>query len=855
MKFGKTIKRIVALGAGATMLGATLGGAMAAADLSNYPAPFIKDGKLNGVLVIGNEAAAEDVIGVSNVLAGLQVAAATPAGTTTTDLSVSGDAWLVRKGATNVLEMAENLETGNTNREAIATITSSSYIDDVELPGLLASGTTSNSKGDAPYDQRLYFEDATTGFVQLMEDREDVTGDFLYFQNGKQIARYELEFTSSLESDVDDSAGSASTTGDYLTDIEDVELIMMGQTFTVVQARRNGQKPGNITLTLMSGAIKDTMLEGETKTYTIDSKDFETTLDFVSSTQLKFTVNGEATRLLKDGDTDKMSDGTTIGVSEILYQDYAGGVHSGTFFLGAQKLFIKDTDITDTVSSNELKVDDETIDGSNAWVEGSDDSSTFKIDKIVVNMTADDDYYVPAGGKLSTNPEVDEPELLFAKSWDIEYKGLSDEVIEDIKITAAGSDDYELTFTDGSGNKAKIPIAHTTGTTVIKFGDNDDDLIVYENKTITKDDYFIITDETDTNGERKSYALRYRGSDKITADNPVVKFDDLGSGERITRTLSTPSSQLATVIGSNGQLMSEVAQIKLGGGIFRVYNVSASGSKDFDILVDMDADSTITSDHITLNSKFGAWVNVSNSTSSPLDVQVKINTPNPDDTDDLTASSIWVNISATSGEVRLAQITDQIYSFLAPDDDDKNTYAYTAYGAYVRRSTPTSDPQELFVEYPENQRLPLIYVTGEGASFTTTTATAGQAVIVNKIDVSATKLASEVPNIKAVNAILVGGPCANAATREILGNPADCMAIADQLGIGPGEGIIKLYENNGNVAMLVGGYGAKDTRVAAGIVADYDKHSLTGTEMKTITATSTVTAATPATTTTDDATV
>jgi len=36
-----------------------------------------------------------------------------------------------------------------------------------------------------------------------------------------------------------------------------------------------------------------------------------------------------------------------------------------------------------------LKVDDETIDGSNVWVEGSDDDTTFKVDKIVVNMTAD----------------------------------------------------------------------------------------------------------------------------------------------------------------------------------------------------------------------------------------------------------------------------------------------------------------------------------------------------------------------------------------------------------------------------------------------------------------------------------
>ena len=46
MRFQKTIKRMIALGTGATMVGATIMGAMAA-DLSSYPSPFIKDCKLN----------------------------------------------------------------------------------------------------------------------------------------------------------------------------------------------------------------------------------------------------------------------------------------------------------------------------------------------------------------------------------------------------------------------------------------------------------------------------------------------------------------------------------------------------------------------------------------------------------------------------------------------------------------------------------------------------------------------------------------------------------------------------------------------------------------------------------------
>ncbi len=838
MEFKKTIKRIIALGTGASMVGATLFGAMAA-DLADYPTQYIKDGAFAGVLVVGDKAAAEDVIGVSDIAVSLQFAATRAVSVTGgSTLSASGEAWLVQKGSTNVMEMSE-VKSGYLNEESIATITGGSYIDDAELPNLLASGSTTNSKGVSPYEQRLYFEDATTGQVKYMEDREDVTGDFLYFQSGKQIARYELEFTSSLESDIDDSAGSATATGDYLTDIDDVEITMLGKPYTIVTARRNGNKPGNVTLTLMGGAVRDTLLEGSTKTYTIDSTDYEVTLDFVDSNSAKFTVNGDASRDMLDGDTDKVA-GVTLGVSEILYQAYAGGVHTATFFLGAQKLFIKDTSISDTLYSNELKVDDETIDGSYVSIEGSDDSATFKIDKIVVNMSADDDYYIPAGGKLSENPELSEPDLLFTRGWDIEYQGLSDEPFNEIRIKTAGSDDYELEFVDGSGNIAKFPLINVVADDNIRFGDNNDDLIVAENRTITKDDYFIITDESDTNGERKSYALRYRGADKLSADNPVIKFDDLGSGERIERTLSAPSAQTDVAIGFDTTPLSEVAQIKLGGGIFRVFNVTtAASTKDFDIVVDLDADNSLTVEGVSINTKYGAFVNITNS--SAKGITVEIDTVNSDDYDDKNPSPLIFDLNATSGEVRLVLSPSQNHTFRAPDDDDKNTYAYTTYGAFVKRSTPTSDPQEVVVQYPQNQRLPQVFISAAGTTYTATAATTEGAVSIQRIDVGATKLASEVPNIKAVNAILVGGPCANAASAAIMDSGADCTE-----GFTPGVGKINLYENNGNVAMLVAGYSAADTRNAAAVVANYGDYALSGAAMEVTKVGSTLTVAEPA---------
>ena len=92
MKLRKAIKKIVALGA-TTLLGATM--IASAADLSEYPVPFISDGKFSGMLVVGDRAAAEDVIGVSDIAMSLQYAATVGAGTTTTATTIEGDAWLV----------------------------------------------------------------------------------------------------------------------------------------------------------------------------------------------------------------------------------------------------------------------------------------------------------------------------------------------------------------------------------------------------------------------------------------------------------------------------------------------------------------------------------------------------------------------------------------------------------------------------------------------------------------------------------------------------------------------------------------------------------------------------------------
>jgi len=626
--------------------------------------------------------------------------------------AIEGEAWQVGT-AINTLELSENLITG-TNRESIALLMSElpeDFIDKDELPNLLKENTASNSKGDELYTQRLYFEDVTTGYVQYLENFDDITADFLYFQTGKQIARYELEFTTPLKSDVDDSTGTQTPTGMFLTDFELVNLEILGKNYTILEAKRLPPPGNNIQLFLMGGAVQDTLLVGETKTYTIDGVDWEVALDFVNETSARFSVNGESTSNMQEGDIFRLSSGKRIGVSQIVFQDFAGGVHSAEFFLGAQRLELLDSDITDTASSSILGVNEEFIEGANVIIEGTDDDVLFTINKIIVDMTAQDDYYIPANSKLSENPDLDEPELLFTRGWDIAYEGLSSEPTNQINIKASGSDDYELEFTDGLGNIAIIPLAHTPPEGGIKFGDNDDDLIVQENKSIQRDDYFIVTDEfSNIDGKRQSFALRYRGADRSSADNPFIKFDDLGTGSRLEGSVVIGSEATTKAHGAESkETVFEIGRINFGGLSIIIYNYTTHTSNDFEILVDMDFSGGIGNNLIGINTQYGASISIRNDT-NPNDIIIRIDTPDANDFDNLVPNFLEFNITNSSGEVSLSLTADQQHNFITPEGDDFNQFAYTSYGAFVRRSAPTNAPQEVFIEYPQNQRVPLVFV-------------------------------------------------------------------------------------------------------------------------------------------------
>src|SRR3989338_3797555 len=220
VKLRKTISKMLALGTGAVMVGATILSATAAANLNEYPSPFVKDGKFNAILVVGDNAASSDVIGSVDIATSVQ-------------------------------------------QENIRNVTT--FISDEELPSLLADGIFSNTQGDYDYRQYIYFDGnppkgdpgPMLSVVYAEDPDTSKAADYVYIDgsSGNVIARYALEFTESAKSDITDSAGAIATAGTYLWNFEGKNIKMLGKDWSIVKARTDSATTHNETdFTLMGGA-------------------------------------------------------------------------------------------------------------------------------------------------------------------------------------------------------------------------------------------------------------------------------------------------------------------------------------------------------------------------------------------------------------------------------------------------------------------------------------------------------------------------------------------------------------------------------------------------------------------------
>jgi len=122
--------------------------------------------------------------------------------------------------------------------------------------------------------------------------------------------------------------------------------------------------------------------------------------------------------------------------------------------------------------------------------------------------------------------------------------------------------------------------------------------------------------------------------------------------------------------------------------------------------------------------------------------------------------------------------------------------------------------------FVNNNRFSAIYVIGEESPaldvVSATVISTSLAKYENvTTEIGTSKLDTEVSDITAKNAVVVGSPCENRAAYLLMGSPEPCYK--DLAG---SVGYIKLYEHNGKVQLLITGFHEKDRNAAAKFLAN-----------------------------------
>ena len=576
------MKRIGAFATGLSFVGATVLGASAAADLSAYPGFLLADGQFNGLFVVGDNAAASDVVGSIDIATALQSEAVKEVGATGSragqglytpgaipGVSLTGD--VAEFGQPNdLLEIEEpvgDVKETMTERDLLA----------------LKGGIITTDEGTTDYNQYLRFDEPSGSdafrsnlTVVYAEDEDDNVGDFLFAADKRQtfMFEYELEFEEGAESSI--------VSTNELEDLEDEILNILGTPFAISDTDFTTSS-GNLNLELLGGAISDIMEEGETKTYTIGGKEYEVNVLIVSDNLevVKFKINGEITDELRDGETDILKDGTRIGIREILPNE-AEEVTGGDlveFYLGATEVEFEDI-TNDTNFSQGVEVNDETVEDGVVSLRGVQNlaRTKFEILTLKYRLEADTllgDLFVPPGHGV--REFLDEPEGMLSPNWDIVYGGLMDTGVSILKFDAAGDDEYDLKFTTQEGLNYNVEFIDNDASTGFQIGDEEDDLLWIEGNNITdfyvdEDDEVILTDDNDETGF--THVVAFESFESV--DNQVTMTDLYGETREFT----------AERIGT--QL---IADLIFGGNTFRAWvNFSSIGEN---LSIDLNNDGVV----------------------------------------------------------------------------------------------------------------------------------------------------------------------------------------------------------------------------------------------------------------------
>lgn len=817
------IKRLIAGGlaavAGATMIvGSVLGagtfsdgmGDLVDVSGGTYSSPLI---------VVGADAATEDIIGATDVAASLVSNYAVDEKTA----PGAGATLSVTSGGTDLSTTSTKIYMDDVISSAKSVLTAE------DLPVVLASGSfEDDDSNDYNFEQYIYLGTDSNRKVTYGTSGEDV--DPTLYIDIEDAAPTASNYFYSTKIVFDTAVNFSSS------DVQGNDLELFGSKYTVSSTSTNSE------IVLYGSSTKETINAGETTTVTFGGVDYTiNVLGVQSQTTAIVTVNGESDEVTED--TEETISGLTFYVDTIIKWDAQTGEGYDGYVqlsLGSQKTILEDGE---AVAIGE---DEEDVDGTevNLTTDASGDVSVIEI-----RVTGgDSDYDAIMSGEAFEDPVWG--------TFQAEFYGMApgedSTSRESIEVSSSGS--YaNVKLTTKAGDTDEIDFGYYNASTSVVLSHGKKALHVVEGAEIAENEYLVV----DAGGFPHLFLVD--NVEKATATSAgEVKFKDVFSGatyeavlaaaggnqvqkvidgqtyylnvsqaEKVRVTWNFNSTDTATyedpgayqtifpaLITRNGAMVAFAENVTDGVGLGSATNAVLPGG----LVVAAESLGTtqagVTYDvNLTDNS-----VNVTGSTDATLIVVEE-----QDIDDNYNSVFVTTDYDATKETILKEPVlsaakSDETNSFVTLETDDDMEKLIDTYGTVVTWNE--QDDNSAVISYPNDQAIMGIGI-GEDPVFSVSGGTGGTYNEAVPITNPIAKFPSEIDTATLdKDLILVGGPCANDLVATLLNtawNTTDsCDYWLQDATLGSsGNGLIKIVSDafgSGQKALIVAGTDAADTR-------------------------------------------
>jgi hypothetical protein len=234
------------------------------------------------------------------------------------------------------------------------------------------------------------------------------------------------------------------------------------------------------------------------------------------------------------GGTKTLSDGTLMGVTSIFVTTKTGAIDSAVVFLGADKLELQDTNVTDGTAYLGVKVNGQTLNDVTVSMTGTASTTALTLDNIQIVWTPTLEQFITQGNSLA-DPA--------SNGWRIFFGGITpalDDTAnrESVTITPSGTTStVAFTTSDGQSLSQAFAKSSSAGAGNIALQDAGGyALHLYEGATLALNEYVALGQNSLAAASQNPFGHILRVLSLQTSSTTTSSFQDVASGATLTVT-------------------------------------------------------------------------------------------------------------------------------------------------------------------------------------------------------------------------------------------------------------------------------------------------------------------------------